>query len=327
MMNKYTIAALLAAAVTTSYTFAESQPMEPNTAASANVPAQNINEPTGVPIDAMATAGARQRLASVVNSAVSPNGYNDLVGSLSKEDRERLAAAKTDTKQLNDEISRLRTAYREKYGRDLAIDEDHFRDLIFVQGQDKQHAYVTVRSDTAGLSVQGSPRGDERKMDQVVVSERKADGTIVHEQRTESSRVMNPDLVKKDNETPAQRDARVASEGQRIRADGQPDKSQYEAKVNPNGQPGQQGVVTSDPSTMMPARLTLVREDMQLNPWRVDAPDSLNSQSLERNLARELSSLNSSQAAWPEDANKAQRLIAIHVFNAVQNSGATLSSE
>lgn len=327
MFNKYTIAAILTAAVTTGISFAEEQPLEPNTAARSNAPARNIHEPTGVPMDDLAASNARQRLASLVSNAVTPNSYGDFVGSLSREDRERLNAAKADTKQLNDEINRLRTAYKEKYGRDLEISEDHFRDLTFVQGQDKQHAFVTVRTQTAGISVQGNPRGDVRHPDQVIVSEKKADGTIVHEERVEDSRVMNPDLAKKDGETPTQRDARVATEGQRIRSDGQPEKSQYEAKVNPDGKPGQQGVVTSDPSTMMPARLTLVREDMQLNPWRVDAPNSLSTPQLERNLSRELSSLNNSQAAWPEDANKAKRLIAIHVFNAVQNSGAALSQD
>lgn len=327
MLSKYTLAAVLTAAVTTGLTYAEDQPMEPNTAARSDVPARNINEPTGVPVDPMAAATARQRLASLVNSAVTPNGYNDFVGSLSKEDRERLKNASTDNKALNDEINQLRTAFREKYGRDLSIGEDHFRDLIVVQGQDKQHAFVTVRADTANIAIQGNPRSDPRKPDKVIVSEKKPDGTIVHEERTEATRVMNPDLAQKPGETPADRDARVASENQRIRSDGQPDKSQYDAKVNPNGAPGQPGVVASNPNSMMPARLTLVREDMQLNPWRVDAPDSLTNNTLEQNLTRELGSLLNSKTAWPEDANKAERLIAIHVFNAVQNNNSTLTQE
>lgn len=329
-IKHYAVTSMLVAAVCTSanVVLAEEQPMQPSPSMQNGLSASPSAESGGIPVDDIAATGARQRLASAVNSAVTLNGYQDFVGSLSKADRERLNAAKPDNnKMLNDEIERLRKAFQDRYGQNLSISENHFRDLVFIHGADEKQAIVTVRSDTAGISVQGNPRSDEKRLDKVIVSEKKADGTIVHDERVKSTRVMNPDLAQKPGETPAERDARVLSEGQRIRSDGQPDKSQYEAKVNPNGAPGQQGVAMSDASSLPPARLTLVREELQLNPWRIDAPDALNAGVLEQNLSRELSALTNSQASWPEDINKAERMIAIHVFRAMQNSGSTYTQD
>jgi hypothetical protein len=57
--------------------------------------------------------------------------------------------------------------------------------------------------------------------------------------------------------------------------------------------------------------------------WKLDVPDSLTTERLQANLARELSRANQMKNQWPNDAAEAQRALAHHVMLAIMDQDST----
>ncbi len=68
------------------------------------------------------------------------------------------------------------------------------------------------------------------------------------------------------------------------------------------------------------ATLTLVKR--QGGEWKLDTPQGVNEQRLRANVARHLEMVERDKANWPSDANDAYRLVAHHVFLAIDDAGA-----
>jgi hypothetical protein len=98
-------------------------------------------------------ATLRERLAILVNNAVTKNAFDDMLSSLSKTNRDRIAEVPfSNHDRVNSALKRLRASYKANYSRDLAISPDAFSELTFYVDQDPDHARAV--SSTHSLTLQ-----------------------------------------------------------------------------------------------------------------------------------------------------------------------------
>jgi hypothetical protein len=72
--------------------------------------------------------------------------------------------------------------------------------------------------------------------------------------------------------------------------------------------------------------LPFINEGTVMNDWRLNVPDTLTAQTIHDNLLQQLTQLNSQSANWPNDPNQASRIVATHVFQALEGHSASSSS-
>lgn len=100
-----------------------------------------LRDKTAKEVDAKTANDIRQRLASVINNSVSHNGFDDLLGSLAKNNRDRIAENRfKDYDKLNGAIDKFRNEFRSVYGQDFDLKSALLDNVKIYEGQDKDHA-------------------------------------------------------------------------------------------------------------------------------------------------------------------------------------------
>jgi hypothetical protein len=102
-------------------------------------------EPPAAPVSKETAMVLRERLAVLVNNAVTANAFDDMLASLSKYNRDRIAEAPlSDYQRINEAIDRVRKSYRAAYGRELVISADAFREVSFSVDEDADHSRAST---------------------------------------------------------------------------------------------------------------------------------------------------------------------------------------
>ena len=96
-------------------------------------------------------ATLRDRLTIMVNNAVTTNAFDDMLGSLSKVNRDRIAETPlTGYDRLNVAVARVRKSYRAAYGRELLVTTDAFANIALFVDEDADHARGQLDVGTGG---------------------------------------------------------------------------------------------------------------------------------------------------------------------------------
>lgn len=201
---------------------------------------------------------------------------------------------------------------------------------------------------------QGNPRSVDKRLDKVRVDEVQPDGTIVRDKEIMASRIHNPDLNVQQNPDDGRINPQVAAQNNAARIQPKEAHDNIDMNNNPNAlvrndeaganasaQPGtsvQHDAAHHDMSHTTAAdmsgqnerrsSLRLVKEGVVGNGWRLDAPDSLTAQNLAESLSQHIKMVDDQKASWPNDVNDAYKLVAQHVFEALNTVPQTnLSSD
>lgn len=87
----------------------------------------------------------RRMLVRLVNNAYTPGEFDEVVGYLAKEDRDRLAEfAAEDQTAFDQRVEAFRKAFKDRYGRDFEVQEEHFEHLDLQMGKDDSHATLAT---------------------------------------------------------------------------------------------------------------------------------------------------------------------------------------
>jgi hypothetical protein len=95
--------------------------------------------------DAQSTAEARAALVEVVNAATRENGFVDLVGHLSAQDRTRFGDIRREKlEDLHSSIAAFRDSFRAKYQQDFLLKPEHLSNTSVTLGADKKALTVSL---------------------------------------------------------------------------------------------------------------------------------------------------------------------------------------
>ena len=106
-------------------------------------PATAVDRPTADEV--------RERLAVCVNNALTVNAFDDMISSLSKYNRDRIAETPFDGHdRLNGAIAKVRRSYRAAYGGDLKITTEALRDVRVERDFDRDHVAASAKDAADG---------------------------------------------------------------------------------------------------------------------------------------------------------------------------------
>jgi len=109
----------------------------------------NEQNPQMQPADDTTAKEVHKMLSRVINDAYTRGSFDNVVGYLSKEDRDRIGkAASQKYDDLDGRINEFRKDFHAKYSQDFDIKWEHIKDIQVFQGSDKNH--VTVSLGTLG---------------------------------------------------------------------------------------------------------------------------------------------------------------------------------
>ena len=104
---------------------------------------------TNEAVDAKTASDIQSRLASIVNNAVTPNGFDELLGSFDQPTRDRIGLERyKDFDKLNASIDQFRKDFHDKYNQDFQLKSDLFVGIPVYRGPDKDHARVVMPAST-----------------------------------------------------------------------------------------------------------------------------------------------------------------------------------
>jgi hypothetical protein len=122
---------------------------------------------TTVAVDEKTASDIGSRIASIINNAVSRNGFDDMIGSLDKQTRDRIGLERfKDFDKLNSAVDVFRANFHNRYQQDFELKSILFKDTIPVnRGPDKDHAAISLRSFDMHEMHAGNSRTDEPDRD------------------------------------------------------------------------------------------------------------------------------------------------------------------
>ena len=118
---------------------------------------------SNVAVDIKSASEIWERLASLINSATSKNGFHSLVGDLEKGQRERIKGEHyKDLDVLNTTVEQFRKDFKSKYNEEFSFKSDILGPASIYQGGDKDHATVDLSAAFAALDQAKAHNGMER---------------------------------------------------------------------------------------------------------------------------------------------------------------------
>jgi hypothetical protein len=236
----------------------------------------------------------RNAIESVTDAAVKGD-FKDVVERLVDQDRNRLG--KADAKQftdLKDAQKRLRDAWKQKFNKEFDFDLD--RDRLFakafvIQGE--------VEDPAVAMRNWPLPAGGEQMA---------------------SDRASRPGEDENARQAGARNDANRPDANRAGADQSGTDRTARDGgdRLNSNIEKGRDVAVVAFPASHgMPAvRASLIQE---LGGYKVDVPNSVTAEQLDKSLAEHIRQAADSAGQWPADANEAQVAIAHHVIAGLYN--------
>jgi len=264
-------------------------------------PGQAVNPATETPsgqttVDTKTATAIQARLAKTINSALTRDGFDAVVGDLAKPDRDRITAEHfTDLTTLNGNIDQFRKDWRDKYNQDFDIQSATLDGLPIYQGADKDHARVWLSSFQKGGS-------NNRTMDQP---------------NTPSGLKDNPGAQ---GDTNGQGNANAQGKQDTITAKTGEYGNDNPASSDLNNKTMGDNAMGGNATNVTNAQaLTIVNEGGLGNMWRLTTPGTLSARQLSDSLGTHIKILCDNKASWPSDVKEGYWKVSHHVLTAIAN--------
>jgi len=254
----------------------------------------------------------RQLAGNLTESALKKGGFNDIVNTFAKADRERIMAENVDYSDLDKRIDQFRSDWKSKYNQDFQIQNPNavFNSLQVVPGADAKHltalisSPVSLNNGQSGLnnsavdpSRSGTSSGNQAGQQ---TSGQQASGS------SSGGRTMNGTVTQDQ-----------LSQGEQ--ALGQANSSGIGGS-NQTGTTGgnAQGNTSALVKSPLAVTLHLINEGNILDTWRLESP-GLSGQQLRDNLIKCVSKLDQNKDQWPSDSLQAQQKVSYEILSAICN--------
>ncbi len=281
----------------------------------ADLSRQQVNQT----VDDKTSMDIRSRLASIINNAVSHNGFDDLIGSLDKPTRDRIDVERfKEFDKLNASIDQFRKDFHDRYNVDFDFKSDMLDNIPIYRGPDKDHARVSL-TDLHWRS--NKDTGSDKDTEQ----------SDIHDAKPRQNAALTDDPSNRKNQDTLTNNPAGAAPADKADANGSlaqgglPDATvtgagvaNHDIEVNTNNQ----GIKNNNPNgtAAMPTELSLITEGVVGNGWRLQAPATLSARQLSDALSTELATLSGAKDRWPSDVNQAYLKVAKHVFRTIENA-------
>jgi hypothetical protein len=251
-------------------------------------------------------------LANVTEEAMDKGNFNDVIGFLVDQDRNRLGDGKSlDLAKLDGRIDALRQAFKSKYGED-SFDVHHeklFTTARVVEGEiqdPNQFAQNWPVAQTGGSDALKAGASEGLKAvqpgDAKATDANRATASSGDDKSSASVKVGDTSVsgqIKQDDAKPA---------GSKVIDD--------ETRTQGNIQEGRNIAVLQIPEShgLSAVNVSLLRE---LTGWKIDIPNNRSVQQVYDDLLKHLTMVGDQQANWPADKDDAKAMIAHHVMMAL----------
>lgn len=238
----------------------------------------------------------RGTLSAAVEAALTPGQLRSAVQRMTEADRARLDdVVRQDFAALDQEIERFRQNWEARYDKRFNISD---RDAVFDPHQVAIRKGISDEARLAAERIRGEDRGLRMRGEIAIgdqATERRPEAQAEVEVRGE--RAERPD-AQAEAELRAPRPAADAADAQRVHDN-------------------QATVVIPAHGDLPELHIVLVNEGTVLDAWRIDAPLSLDGQTLQQNVLATVQKLNQKVGEWPADVNQAYRVVSHAILAAL----------
>jgi hypothetical protein len=228
------------------------------------------------------------RVASALNNAAAPDGFTNLIGSLTQADRDRINTSHySDMSALKEAVDKFRSAFHDRYGENFDLTAQKLGGLdIRGAGND---VYVRISAQGRGMGMDDAKSDAKSDMKTDAMADPKAD-------------------PKSDAKTGMGDMGAMGQMNDKGRADARPEWAHAGAALT--------------------GAAHLVKGTDLGNDWRIDVPDSVTKEGLASSLQSRLTQLAKGSQQWPKDADQAYRHIGRDLLQAITQPATTgLSSD